>query len=649
MNRVIVYACLTVATLTCPLRAADEPSSRLELGRRVERPLSGADSHTYSLTLQGGERAALTIDQRGIDVLVRVLDPTGTAAAEFDAEARKEGQEQAQVVAEEEATYRVVVSARYPRAAAGAYAIRVDTILRATDEDRLLDTTRRLETTIEPLRAAGKYADAVASLTEAAQLAERALGPDDPYVAALLTRLGTSQRSKGDLQQAEQSFRRALAICESVRGHEHPQTANVLWLLGSLRTAQDDYAQAEPMLQEAIAIVERTLRRDHPMTTTMLSDLADVHGRRGDQQRAQAELERAYNLAEQTLDATDFQRIALVNNLGSLYLGIKEYDRAEPLLIRALDAIEQRYGTENVRLANPLLNLAIIARERSQFARALEYLERAYTVRERSLGRTHRDTASLLITIGNVHVASGQYALALDAYRRAEEVLEVAAGPYHSLTLLTLLGAARSYAAQGDVAHAIEYQRRVDQVLERSIDFNMAIGSARAKLSFAENVLERTGRTISLSVGAASQEQSAAELTALVLLQRKGRVQDAMSSSLIALRERLNEGDRQLFDQLSTTAAQLATLAVQGPGTTSSTRVPAASGAARRTPQHARSPGERAEQRVSSGLPARHGRRRAGVDSCGGGAGGVRGLRTVRSEGVHRSDSCTASHAISRA
>ena len=166
-----------------------------------------------------------------------------------------------------------------------------------------------------------------------------------------------------------------------------------------------------------------------------------------------------------------------------------------------------------------------------------------------------------------MHVASGEYALALDAYRRSQEVLEVAPAA-HSLTLLTLLGAARSYAAQGDVAHAVEYQTRVDQVLEKTIDFNLAIGSGRARLAFAEDVLERTGRTISLSVGAASRDRSAAELTALVLLQRKGRVQDAMSSSLTTLRERLNDGDRRLFDQLTTTTSQLATLALQGPGRT---------------------------------------------------------------------------------
>jgi CHAT domain-containing protein/Tfp pilus assembly protein PilF len=571
VKRVIDCVCLTFATaiaLALPLGASDEPGPRLELGTLVERPLSGGQSHTYSISLGGGECAVLTVDQRGIDVVFRVLDPTGTAVIEFNVESGRSGQEHAQIVADEALTYQVTVSARYPRDPAGSYAVRVDEIRPATDRDRLLDHAHRLDTTAEPLRLAGKYGDAAAMLTEAAQLAERALGADDPYVAAVLTRLGTALRSKGDVQQAEQSFRRALAICESARGHEHPQTGYTMWLLASLHIAQDDYARAEPMMAQALGILERTLSTDHPLVATALSDLADLHDRRGDEKRARAELERAYAIAERTLEPTDFQRIALVNNLGSLYVSLKEYDRGEPLLTRALDAIERRFGPENVRLANPLLNLAIIARERTQYSRALEYLERAYAVRERSLGRAHRDTASLLITIGNVHVASGQYALALAAYRSAQDVLEVAAGPYHSLTLLTLLGAARSYAALGDVAHAVEYQTRVDQVLEKTIDFNLAIGSGRAKLAFADDVLERTGRTISLSVGVASQERSAAELTALVLLQRKGRVQDAMSSSLTALRERLNDGDRRLFDDLNTTTSQLATLALQGPGRT---------------------------------------------------------------------------------
>ena len=236
--------------------------------------------------------------------------------------------------------------------------------------------------------------------------------------------------------------------------------------------------------------------------------------------------------------------------------------------MRALEAIEQRFGADNLRVSNPLLSLGIIARERGEYAQALEYLTRAYAVRERALGREHRETASILITIGNVRNARGDYAEALDAYARAREVLQATAGPYHSLTLLTLVGAARSYAAAGDVARAVEWQTRADEVLEKTIAFNLATGSARARLAFAELFSERTGRTISLSVGAASKEPAATDLAALVLLQRKGRVQDAMSRSLFALRERLDDGDRRVLDQLNTTTSELATLALRGPAAT---------------------------------------------------------------------------------
>ncbi len=215
-------------------------------------------------------------------------------------------------------------------------------------------------------------------------------------------------------------------------------------------------------------------------------------------------------------------------------------------------------------MSNPLLSLSVIAREKAQYTRALQYLERAYAVRARALGTEHRDTASLLITMGNVQNARGEYALALDAYDRARQVLQTTAGPYHNLTVLTLVGSARSYAAEGDVAHAVEYQRRADQALEKAIDFNLAIGSTQAKLAFTADIFERTSRTISLSVVA----PDATELAALVLLQRKGRVLDAMSSSLTALRARLNDGDRRLLDELNKTASEVATLALQGPGKT---------------------------------------------------------------------------------
>ena len=233
-------------------------------------------------------------------------------------------------------------------------------------------------------------------------------------------------------------------------------------------------------------------------------------------------------------------------------------------------------------------------------------------MRERALGKEHRETASLLITIGNVHNASGDYEGALGIYAKARDVLEIAAGPYHSLTLLTLVGAARSYAALGDIAHAVEYQKRVDDVLEKTIDFNLSMGSARAKLAFADSVLERTGRTISLSVGAAANDRAAVDLAAQVLLQRKGRVQDATGSSLAALRDRMNEGDRRLLDQLHDDDHGAREPRAAGSGESGLSRVSTAPGGARRAARRPRGGSERAQRRIPRAFAAGDAGRGAG-------------------------------------
>src|SRR5205085_6724371 len=97
---------------------------------------------------------------------------------------------------------------------------------------------------------------------------------------------------------------------------------------------------------------------------------------------------------------------------------------------------------------------------------------------------------------------------------------------------------AKTYAAQGNIAEAISFQTRVDAVIERNIELNLAIGSERQKLSYLKSVAERTDRTISLNADLAPHDEAASALAALVLLQRKGRVLDAMSESFSSLRQR---------------------------------------------------------------------------------------------------------------
>jgi CHAT domain-containing protein len=232
---------------------------------------------------------------------------------------------------------------------------------------------------------------------------------------------------------------------------------------------------------------------------------------------------------------------------------------------RALTAYEKSLGPEHPYVAYPLINLGRIARQRKDDAQALEMYRRALTIREKAIGREDVDAAALMNNIANIYKTNGDYPKALAMYQQVFNIAEKSAGPYHVLTITVLGNIANLYRVEGDVANAVLYQRRLDERLEATLALNLAVGSERQKLAFFDSLAERTDRTISLHVNAAPEDQSACALATLVLLQRKGRVLDAMSSSLTALRQRFNPEDQKLLDQLNSITAQVAKIALSGP------------------------------------------------------------------------------------
>src|SRR5262249_564048 len=287
--------------------------------------------------------------------------------------------------------------------------------------------------------------------------------------------------------------------------------------------------------------------------------------KRGDFDTALLQLQRGFAIADKTLEPDDLLSISLVGNLGNLYLDQGDIDRAEPLTERTFNMPEKKYGLDDLHLPIPFQNLGSIGGMRKQYAQALELLERAEAIREKTLGPRHPLTASLLLNIGNVYKEEGDYTKALELYQRALSILEVASGPYHQLTLMSLANLANAYTALSDKARATEYQLGVYGVVDKQIELNLRTGSERQKLAYADWMSERTDRIISFHVQQSPQDPVACELAALAVLRHKGRVLDAMTGSLAALRQHMKPEDQKLIDQLAVTDTQLAKMALSGP------------------------------------------------------------------------------------
>ena len=536
----------------------------LEVNKPIENTIIGGNTQSYGISASAGALVSVSLEQQGIDIAETVLKPDGSLLADFDSELLPRNVDHVTFVADTAGVFTLQVRAKI-RDAAGIYQLLLVRSQPATEQDRSLDQTHRLGTQSALAFRYGRYDEAISLGNRAVQTAEKVLGQDDEYVGDLLNQLGFMQREKGDYTQAESTLQRALVVNEKKLGREHPQTGYSYICLGLVYLSRNDYQKAERMLRTDLESHEKALGPNHPTVAFQWLNLASLHLGLGDYQLAEKEFQHTLTIAEKLLDPYDRVKAAALNNLGWLYINTKDYDRAERCSLESLNFYEETRGPEHPGVVSPLMNLGVIARAKKEYARALEFYYRALTVSEKTLGSEHLSVGSLLNNIANIHKARGDYVNALQFQQRALAIAEKSGGPYHILTLTSIGNIANLYRVQGDVANAIAFQTLLDERLETALTLNLAIGSERQKLAYFDSLAERTNRTISLHLNVAPGEPSAASLAALVLLQRKGRILDAVSQSLSALRERSDPEDQKLLDQFNSTAAQLAKLMLAGP------------------------------------------------------------------------------------
>ena len=543
-------------------------TTALDPGQPIERRLARGEEHRYQLTLSGGEFAGIIVDQRGVDVTVQLRAADGSVLADIDDESRSRGHEQVDVAAAVGGTYIVAISASPGVNSPGSYAIHMAGRRAATDVDRAMQNVRTMRTRAAQLYERQRPEEAQSLLERALPLAERVRGPDDEQVGRIAADLAAIYADFADFARAQALYDRALAILDHMLGGDHPTTAFVRSRLARFYQRTGQRPKAEALLRPALEVIEKTLGPEHLWFVRGLGTLSALRHDAGDVDQAGEIVRRQVAILE-TIDYTESTLYAsLLNNLGEIYTRQRDYVRGEDFLRRSVAAYEKVRGPDEYALSYPLTNLGIIARERKDFATAEALYLRALSIRQRLAGPEHPDLVIILNNLANILLATGDHARSLDTHFYALRIGEKALGPYHQNTLLSVGNIARAHAAAGDLASALTFQSRADAIIERQLALNLAVGSERQKLAFVRSMSERTERTISLHLRDAPQDPRAAALAALVLLQRKGRVQDALIDTVAAIRQRIgSEDDRSLLDRLRSTNAELARLALNAPPT----------------------------------------------------------------------------------
>src|SRR6266511_3442007 len=362
-----------------------QESISLELGKPVERELSGGQSHSYKITMTSGLYLHVVVAQRGIDVSVALFTPDGKKIIEADSEHLIQGSESVSAIAEVPGANLVEVRSPEKTAKTGRYEIKLEELRAATAEDNYRVAGESAFREAEQLKD-GTQEDrrkSIEKYQEALELYRRASERNGE--AQTLNNIGVVDWSLGEMQKALEKYNEALPIRRAVGDRRgEAETLNnigaVYNSLGETQKALDEFNESLPIRREVGD------RRGEAVT---LNNIGHVYYSLGETRKALEKYNESLPIKREVGDRSG-EAVTLAS-IGTVYQSLGETQKAlekynESLLISR--AVSDRNGE-----AFTQLGIARVEQKRGNLSQARQAIEQAISLVE-SL-RTKTDSQEL--------------------------------------------------------------------------------------------------------------------------------------------------------------------------------------------------------------------------------------------------------------
>jgi CHAT domain-containing protein/Tfp pilus assembly protein PilF len=475
----------------------------LELNKPIERQITGTQIHSYNLLLAAGQYARVTVDQRGIDVVVRLFEPTGRLLAEVDSPNGSYGAEPVSIVTPTPRLFRFQIRPFDDKTNPGSYEINVEVLRDATQEDTFrvnaemkarslfaeADTLKRVGDASSLSAAAGKYKEALALWRSV----NDSQGEDHA-----LSYLGRIYLDVPNNEAAIDSYKQLLRLRRAVNNREGE--AKVLEIIGTIYTDLNDNKTALIYYQQLLSLrreigppkdvagVLNTIGhfyenwgdgtsalKYHYQALSLFQTAQDLSGEAhtfrligaafytlGDKKEALAYDTKALNIAISLRD-TALEAITL-NDIGNVHTSFGDKQKAAEAYNKALSIHRSsgNLGGESVTLGN----IGWLYESQNEYYKALHYLDKALTLKRKL--NNFRGEAYTLRLIGNVYHALGDYRKASTYYTPALLIMQRTgdrAG--EALTLCSLASVSRH---TDGLAGQLEYYQRSLRIYQETHD-----------------------------------------------------------------------------------------------------------------------------------------------------------------------------------
>lgn len=616
----ILFVVVLSTVAVFPKRAIAQPANQQAQASRqptisliaptqaVEVEIASGESKSFSFNLRHGQYASVAVDCRRIDVnlTIELLDSSGAKIDRLYSDFEFPSVV-VELVANARGSYTLELENKDPvTKVTQTCQLKLGSPRDASERENSLQQARTLAYQASILSDADKNDEALQPAQHALELREQLLGPADASLEGPLFVLARISEAKSDYKQAASLYERALEVQEKATGRvsrkvwpilnnlsvvyleldeldkseealnqtleigekmygpEHPMVANTLVNLGDFYDEKADYSRAENFYERAVAITEKNFGPKSRGLEIVLANLAGVTSERGDYAKAETIGQRAVSIAEQF--GPNNGRLGLpLENLAEAYRLDGQPETAEPLYERALAIYEKTLGPQHPFVADTLSGLADIYRDRHDFDKAESYYQRSLAIREKDFGEEHSAIGESLDHLGSIYRDRGDYTRAQSFFDRALAMREKVLGPEHPDVVETLNNLSILEIDKGEYREATNNLSRAIAISERNANINLLAGSERQKLDYLKLLSSQLDQAVTLNLLLTPEQPAARELAATTVLQRKGRVLDALSDTFKQIRMHASAEDQKLFDNFDDVTSRLAQLVLSGP------------------------------------------------------------------------------------
>lgn len=372
--------------------------------------MAGGQSHSYQIELATGQYLKLVVEQRGIDVVVRLFSPTGEKVMEVDSPNGPQGPEPLAFVAQAAGSYRLEVEAFGEGEARGKFEVKIEDIRTPTEQDKQLIAAEKIFAEGMLSKEQGTAAslrDAIKRYEEAARLFHGT--GDEVRRAAVLEKTAVAYWDLGEWQITLDYYTQALALYRALgeRSVEATLLANIGTTYGELGERQ----KALNYLTQALPL----RRADHDLIgeASTLDNIGIVYGELGERQKALD----YYAQARALYRDAGYQpgEAETLGDIGFLYGELGEWQQARDHFLQALPLM--RGARNRIGEATTLAYIGGAYHGLRNGRKALEYYAQALALQS-GIGDSPGKAATLR-SIGDLYRGLSQSRKALDCYTQA--------------------------------------------------------------------------------------------------------------------------------------------------------------------------------------------------------------------------------------